>query len=97
MARRTPDTTEEWLEYYRTLYQRNFDNYQSTGESKYDNAAHKYSVIVDGLEALVERRAVRKKNIAERSGCAEAVIEELYKDTYTRAEVAEMLRRAVLW
>lgn len=94
---RTPETTQEWLERYEKKYQKAWMNYQSTGMARYDSQSYEYQVICDALRAKLEREKERGDGVKKRMKNMNYVTERLYKDTYTKAEVVEMLGKAVWW
>lgn len=94
---RQPETTQEWLEYYERLEARAYDNYQQTGMPRYDNSQYKYSVICGALRAKLKAEAERDDEIQKRMRNKNAVIDRLYKNEYTKAEVIKLLDDAVWW
>ena len=90
-------TTKEWLEHFEKLKLKAFDNYQSTGEERYDNAQEKYDVICDGLRALLEKKEEYDGTIKKRLTNCQYVIERLGDGPYSRNEVIKLLRDAVYW
>lgn len=94
---RQPETAREWLDYYEKLRARADDNYQQTGEPRYDNAEHKYSAICDAFRARIAQEQEREVDIKSRMNNCNYVIDQLISQTYTKAEVVEMLRKAVWW
>ena len=94
---RQPETAREWLDHYEKLRQKNFMNYQMSGEPRYDNAEHKYSAICDAFRARIEQEKEREVDIKGRMRNFEYVVDQLVSPTYTKAEVVEMLRKAVWW
>ena len=94
---RTPESNEQWLDHYQRLYERAEENYQSTGESKYDNARYKYQCIVTAFEALLKKEGGKAADLAKRQQNCRAVVENLYKDSYRKAEVEKLLNDAVWW
>ena len=92
-----PETNQEWLDYYEKLRQKNFDNYQMSGEQRYDNAEHKYSCICDAFRARIAQEKEREIDIKGRMKNCDYVISMMVAKTYTREEVIDMLRKAVWW
>jgi len=92
-----PETTREWLEHYEKKYQRAFDNYQATGEARYDRQQYEYDVICDAFRALLRQKSERDDSIRQRLVNMNAVVDRLVNDKYTRAEVIKLLRDAVYW
>lgn len=90
-------TTDEWLEYYEKLEKKNYYAYQETGMSRYDNAWHRYSKIVDAFQAKLESEKQsgldQKKRIANKN----AVVDRLIRETYAKGEVISLLNDAVWW
>ena len=94
---RQPETTQEWLQYYERLEARAYDNYQQTGMPRYDNSQYKYSVICGALRAKLKAEAESDDEIQKRMHNKNAVIDRLYKNEYTKAEVIKLLDDAVWW
>lgn len=97
---RTPETTLEWVEHYDKLMKRAEQNYQETGELRYDKAAYKYSVIVDALMAKRREETEQALDLKKRITNRDAVIDRLeYRihDNFSYAEVVELLKEAVYW
>ena len=95
---RQPESIGEWIDHYTKLRDRNYQNYQDSGEAKYDRACEKYDVIIDGLIALEEKRSGRKDEINKRFTNMNGVVERIcYKDTFTLGEVKKLLYDAVYW
>ena len=92
-----PETSQEWLDYYEKLRQKNEDNYQWSGESRYDRAQYKYSCICDAFRARIAQEKEREVDIKRRMKNCDFVIDRLVAQSYSRAEVIEMLRKAVWW
>ena len=87
--------TLEWLQHYEEAYQKNADLYQQTGQVRYDNAAYKYQAIADAFRAKLAQESEIDHTLKKRTNNRRAV--ELVKDTYTKAEVSDMLDKAVWW
>ena len=94
---RLPETTQEWLERYEKRYERAYYNYQNSGEQRYDSQSYEYSVICDALRAKLKMESERDDEIRKRMRNCNHMTENLLKDTYTKAEVIEMLGKAVWW
>lgn len=92
-----PETTQEWLAYYERLEAKAYDNYQQTGMPRYDNSQYKYSVICGALRAKLREESDRDDEIRKRMRNKDAVVDRLYKNEYTKAEVIELLNNAVWW
>lgn len=94
---RLPETTQDWLDRYEKKRLRAFDNYQSSGEARYDRQELEYSIICDALRAKLDAEHERGEEIKRRMNNKTAVVDRLGKDEYTRAEVIELLNNAVWW
>lgn len=95
---RRPETTEEWLAKYEELRFKAFDNYQSSGDPRYDRLIEKYDKICDGLRALIEKEDDRDRELERRMKNKNVAIDGMtFKAEYTREEVIEMLNNAVWW
>ena len=94
---RLPETTQEWIERYQKRYDRAYDNYQQTGESRYDSQSYEYMCIVNAFEALAKREDERDHELTKRRANMNASVERLYKKEYTRDEVVKLLNDAVWW
>lgn len=92
-----PETTQDWLDRYESRRIRAFDNYQSTGEQRYDRQEEEYSVICDALRAKLETEKEREVDVKKRMNNMKHVTDNLMKDEYTKDEVIEMLQKAVWW
>lgn len=44
---------EDWRKYYTEKYQKNYDNYQDTGDQKYYREYAKYEAIVDAFNLAI--------------------------------------------
>lgn len=95
--RKRPETTEEWLKRYEDKYNRAYENYQSSGDPKYDRQADEYYTIVGGLHAKLEAEKEREVDVKKRMNNMKHVTGNLMKDEYTKDEVIEMLQKAVWW
>lgn len=95
---KTPETIAEWIKHYEALSKKASDNYQSTGEPKYDRACAKYDVIIDGLYALEREKKEREVDIKKRIHNCNGVIDRLKRDEpFSRDEVVALLKEAVWW
>ena len=93
-----PETTQEWLNRYEKKRIKAFDNYQSTGEPRYDRQEEEYRVICDALRALLQKENDRDDTIRQRMMNKDSTIDRMtYKEEYTRDEVIKMLNNAVWW
>lgn len=92
-----PETNEEWLKHYDKLRLKAWDNYQQTGEPKYDNAHCKYDKICDAFRALIEKADEYDGTIKKRLTNRDYVLDKLVKTEYTRDEVKKLLSDAVYW
>ncbi len=92
-----PETTSEWIAHYENLRYKAAQNYQETGDPKYDRAAYKYSVILDGLRALEREKDERDKDIVKRMRNRDSAVDQLLKEEYSKEEVIELLEKAVWW
>ena len=92
-----PETTQEWLDRYEKKYQRAWDNYQNSGMARYDSQSYEYQVICDALRAKLKLEGERDDEIRKRMRNCNHVTENLYKETYTKAEVVDLLGKAVWW
>lgn len=92
-----PETPKEWLERYEKKLWRAQQNYQETGDAKYDRQVEEFEVVTDGLVALIQKQEERQVDIKKRITNRDAVIDRLIKDNYSRGEVLELLRDAVYW
>ena len=97
MAKRLPESDREWLEYYEAKYQKAFDNYQSTGMSKYETEAYRYERIVDAFTAKLAKREDKEDLIKQRMVECAHVCENLIYTDYSREQVKELLYKAVRW
>jgi len=92
-----PETTRGWIERYEKRYQRAWDNYQNSGEKRYDSQAYEYQCIVDAFRAKQDREDERDEQLHRRMRNMNAMTERLYKEEYTRDEVIDLLGKAVWW
>lgn len=92
-----PETPKEWLERYEKKLLRAQQNYQETGDPKYDRQVEEFEVVTDALVALIQKQEERQVDIKKRITNRDAVIDRLIKDNYSRGEVLELLRDAVYW
>lgn len=92
-----PENAKEWLSRYEKKYQKAYDNYQATGDPKYDRQVWEYSCICDAFRALIEHKDERNVNISQRITNRDWVIDKLVQPTYTRKEVVKLLHEAVYW
>lgn len=95
--RRQPETPQEWRDYYEKLRQKNDDYYQQSGDQRYYNAEFKYSCIVDAFDALIEKRGMREEDMKKKMRNRDFAINSLLKESYTKAEVIDLLHKAVWW
>ena len=85
-------TLREWRDYYEKLRHRNENNYQETGESRYDREAHKYDVIVDAMNKALEYDDERDAERMRRIHNINAYVDRLSaKDVFTRADVERIM------
>ena len=94
---RMPDNAYEWLERYEKKYKKADDNYQATGDPKYDRQVWEYRSICDAFRALVEKREKRAADFESRRSNCKWAIDRLCKASYSREEVIKMLNDAVWW
>lgn len=92
-----PETTQEWLDRYEAKYNRAFENYQSSGDPKYDRQQDEYMTICDALRAKLERENERGDELKRRMNNMNHATNNLIKDEYTRDEVIKLLQNAVWW
>lgn len=92
-----PENTREWLEYFDKLRLKNEDAYQQSGEPRYDKAFYKYQCICDAFTAKLEAENERDDTIKKRMTNCKYVVDRLCSQTYTKAEVIDMLQKAVWW
>lgn len=92
-------TDADWLDHYEKLRQKAFDNYQTSGEPRYDNALAKYEKICDGFRALIEQKDERDKSINKRIANCNYVIDRLkaHEPNFSFNEVVKLLRDAIYW
>ena len=93
----TPNNAKEWLERYEKKYQRAYDNYQATGDAKYDRQIWEYECICDAFRALIEKREQHDADMKKRRKNCNWVTGSLLKHTYDRDEVIKLLNDAVFW
>jgi hypothetical protein len=94
---RLPETTQEWIDRYQKRYDRAYDNYQQSGEQRYDSQAYEYQCIVSAFEALQKREDERDRELERRRVNMNAAVDRLYKNEYTRDEVIKLMNDAVWW
>lgn len=95
MAKKKEDwTLEDWRDYYEKLRQKAFDDYQSTGESRFDNRERQYSVIVDAFNAYIDfnneedtEKMRRRRNILAYAD----KLQDMGKTHFTIGEVKKIL------
>ena len=92
-----PETAYEWLERYEKRYQKAVDNYQNTGEARYDRQVWEYDCICAAFRALIEKKEEQGVDMKKRLANCNWTIEQLINPSYTREEVIKMLRTAVYW
>lgn len=95
MAKKHEDySMEEWRDYYNKLYQRNYDNYQQTGDSRYERAYYQYQKIVDAFNGYIEWKkeedTARKRRFDNFHNFLQ---NNVLEEKYTRAEVFQLLRK----
>ncbi len=93
----TPNNAKEWLERYEKKYQRAYDNYQATGDAKYDRQIWEYDCICDAFRALIDKREKRAEDLVRRRSNCKWTIDRLCKASYSREEVIKLLNDAVWW
>lgn len=92
-----PETTQEWIERYEKRYQRAYDNYQQSGDARYDSQQYEYRCIADAFEAKLKQEKERGDEIQKRMRNKNFAVDRLYKNEYTREEVIKLLDDAVWW
>lgn len=92
-----PETTQEWIDRYEKRYQRAYDNYQQSGDARYDSQQYEYRCIADAFEAKLKQEKERGDEIQKRMRNKNYAVDKLYKDEYTREEVIKLLDVAVWW
>jgi hypothetical protein len=97
MPRKRPDNAQEWLDLYERKHQRAYDNYQQTGETRFDYQVEEYEVLCDALRALINKRVEMTDIWAKRRSNCEHVIDSINKSEYSRDEVVSFLRDAIYW
>jgi hypothetical protein len=97
MSRRLPETTAEWIERYKKKARNAEKNYQETGTQRYDSQRYEYEAIIDAFCALERKQEVYYDNLKQRTTNCKWAIDRLVKDSYTRAEVIDLLRAAIDW
>ena len=85
---------EQWRNYYEGLRQKAYNNYQESGEKRYDSQEHKYSVIVDAFDGYLENKREVDAAKRRRQTNIDAYIDRYTssKSDYTRDEVVNLLR-----
>ena len=93
MARTREDwSMAEWRDYYARLAQKASNNYQQTGEGRYDREFYKYDTIVDAFNGYLEYKDERDNDRERRLHNIDAyVADRTHKDAYTKAEVMAMI------
>lgn len=89
------DTMHEAKEHYEKLMNKNYKTYQECGESKYYDAFIRYEMIVDAMDAYLERKEEQDHARHRRHTNVNAYIDRYLSNaskTYTRNEVIKMLR-----
>lgn len=97
MGRKVPENAAEWLERYEQRYRKAFDNYQSTGDPKYDRQVWEYDNVCEAFRALLEARDQRDEAIRKRLMSKKWVVDRLVNPSYSKTEVIKMLDDAVYW
>lgn len=83
---------EEWRDYYEKLAQRAYQNYQESGESRYDREYFRYDTIVKAFNGYLEYKDENDNEKLRRLHNIDAyVAEHIYNDTYTKAEVMRLI------
>ena len=89
------ESMEQAREHYDKLRQKNERNFQESGEPKYDDATYRYQMIVDAMDAYLERKEEQDHARHRRHTNVNAYIDRYLSNaskTYTRNEVIRMLR-----
>ena len=97
MARRAPETLQEWLERYEQRADKAYMNYQSTGDPKYDRQYYEYDTIAECIRAKMRERQVLQLEREKRTRNCNAQCDRLLKPEYSRSEVFIMLHDAIYW
>ena len=85
-------TMSDWRDYYEKLRQKASDDYQSTGDGRYDNREHQYSVIVDAFNGCIAYRDEVDEDRMRRRRNLQAYADKLQgKENFTLGEVKKIL------
>lgn len=92
-----PETLEEWQERYQKKADTAFDNYQWTGDGKYERQYSEYEMIASCIQTTINARDLMKQERAKRARNCEWQCDKLIKAEYSRSEVIKMLHDAIYW
>lgn len=85
-------STADWHDYYDRLRKKADDNYQNSGDSRYDRERYRYEVIVEAFDKAVEYNDERDNAKMRRMRNIDAYMERLVpKGEYSRAEVMRLV------
>lgn len=88
----------DWANYYEALANKNYMDYQSTGEPRYDRAYYQYDQIAGAFRALAREKDGNASDIKKRMANCDGVIGRLIPGKmYNRDEVVKMLKEAIWW
>ena len=91
------DSYKDAYDYYKKLYDRADENYAATGDGKYDKSRNNYGIVCDALENSMSRRSERDRVVQSKQEYIAQQFQHLYKQEYTKDEVKDLIRNAVLY
>ena len=97
MARKAPETLQEWLDRYEKKASRAYMNYQDTGDPRYDRQYYECDIIAECIRAKINERNILQQEREKRTRNCEAQCDRLIKSEYSRSEVFIMLHDAIYW
>lgn len=95
---RLPESVNEWIEYYDKQYRRAYENFQETGESRYETAYIKADEAANAFRVKAELRNEVDTAKMRRIRNANALIDKLpHGKDFSREEVAEYISEVARW
>lgn len=91
-------SSDQWAEYYEKLSQKNYMDYQDSGDPRYDRAWHRYERISDAFRAKAREENERGDEMRKRLTNKDGAVARLIPDkSYSYSEVVSLLEAAVWW
>ena len=96
MARR-PETLHEWQERYQKKAEKAYDNYQESGDGKYERQYEEFDMIAECIQAKIDSKDLLLQEREKRARNCEWQCDKLVKLEYSRDEVLKLLHDAIYW